>query len=74
SAGRSMDIAIEKMSIAEKLLAIQRLWNSLQQEEIRTPLVWLEHVLNEHLQALHEGQAGFSPLEEVAQRLRRPRA
>ncbi len=65
-----MDIAVEKMTIAEKLLAMERLWNSLQAEETFTPRDWHEQVLSERLQALRDGQVQFSPLEEVAERLR----
>ncbi len=65
-----MDIAVEKMTIAEKLLAMERLWNSLQAEETFTPPDWHEQVLSERQQALRDGQVQFSPLEEVAERLR----
>ncbi len=65
-----MDIAVEKMTIAEKLLAMERLWNSLQAEETFTPPDWHEQVLSERLQELRDGQVQFSPLEEVAERLR----
>jgi putative addiction module component (TIGR02574 family) len=68
--GIVMDIAVEKMTIAEKLLAMERLWNSLQAEETFTPPDWHEQVLSERLQALRDGQVRFSPLEEVAERLR----
>jgi putative addiction module component (TIGR02574 family) len=68
--GIVMDIAVEKMTIAEKLLAMERLWNSLQAEETFTPPDWHEQVLSERLQALRDGQVQFSPLEEVAERLR----
>jgi putative addiction module component (TIGR02574 family) len=65
-----MDIAVEKMTIAEKLLAMERLWNSLQAEETFTPPDWHQQVLSERLRALRDGQVQFSPLEEVAERLR----
>ncbi|MFM8477531.1 MAG: addiction module protein, partial [Planctomycetaceae bacterium] len=68
--GIVMDIAVEKMTVAEKLLAMERLWNSLQAEETFTPPDWHEQVLSERLQALRDGQVQFSPLEEVAERLR----
>jgi putative addiction module component (TIGR02574 family) len=64
-----MDIAVEKMTVAEKLLAMERLWNSLQAEETFTPPDWHEQVLSERLQALRDGQVQFSTLEEVAERL-----
>lgn len=68
--GIVMDIAVEKMTIAEKLLVMERLWNSLQAEETFTPPDWHEQVLGERLQALRDGQVQFSSLEEVAERLR----
>lgn len=35
--GRQMDIQIESMTTAEKLFAMERLWNSLQADEAFTP-------------------------------------
>ena len=70
--GRQMDIQIESMTTAEKLFAMERLWNSLQADEAFTPPDWHAQVLSERIQLFEDGQVRFSPLEEVAWRLRGP--
>ena len=63
------------MSLAEKLDVIERVWESLRQEEdkFESP-AWHETALREAKEAFASGKAKFSDWEEVKKRLRRKTA
>lgn len=66
-----MNLPISAMSTAEKLEAMEQLWLSLQVEGKYAPPQWHAEVLKRRQKRIENGEAVFSPLEEVAERLRR---
>jgi putative addiction module component (TIGR02574 family) len=58
---------IEKMTKAERLEAINMLWDSLD-DDIEPP-AWHKEVLEERMREIEEGKATFLTLEEMSRRL-----
>jgi len=64
---------IEKMSVAERLQAMEQLWESLQRhgDEIPSP-EWHSVVLTDRRKRAQLGEAKFLTLEQLRSRLRGP--
>lgn len=64
-------LPLDKMSTAEKLSAMERLWEDLcrKPEDVPSPK-WHGEVLSKREKMIREGKAGFSALEEAKNRLR----
>lgn len=69
---RTMSTAkIEKMSTREKLLAMERLWDSLRHEKQEPDsLGWHETVLAARKERLNSPEARFLTIEQVRERFR----
>jgi hypothetical protein len=69
-----MDLALplDEMTVAEKLQAIEILWDDLSRnpEDIPSP-PWHGEVLAERQRQIEEGQAKFIPLDEFRQSLQK---
>jgi hypothetical protein len=69
-----MDVVLplDKMTTAEKLQAIERLWDDLSRipEDVTSP-AWHEKVLADRMQRLRDGNSRFSELGEVRERIRK---
>ena len=59
-------VEISKMSIAERLQAIEALWNSLldNESEVESPQ-WHRDILEERKRKIEDGKAEFIVLEEL---------
>ncbi len=59
-------VEITKMSIAERLQAIEALWNSLldNESEVESPQ-WHRDILEERKRKIEDGKAEFIALEEL---------
>ena len=70
-AGVAIELEIEKMTLEEKLRALEALWADLSRNErnIQSP-PWHEQVLNEREQQVKSGQAKFESWEEAKRELR----
>lgn len=66
----SSDLDIDQMSIAEKLMLMERLWEELsrQPENLPSPQ-WHGDILAERAAAVREGRTSFIPWEEAKRRL-----
>ncbi|MFW6387518.1 MAG: addiction module protein [Thermodesulfobacteriota bacterium] len=61
---------IEKMSVHERLEAIEALWNSLDPDlcqEVETP-AWHKEVIEERVQKIRDNEAEYFSLEQLAAR------
>ena len=58
---------IEKMSVGEKLQAMEALWSALDDDEVEVP-AWHEPILKERLEALDGGQADGISLDDYKRR------
>ena len=68
-------LPLEKMSVPEKLDVMERVWESLrQQEEKFESPAWHEAALREAKAAFATGKAKFSDWDEAKKRLRRKTA
>ncbi|MFO0941245.1 MAG: addiction module protein [Pirellulales bacterium] len=62
----SSQIPIERMSVAEKLEAMELLWGSLRELPDQIPVPdWHREILDERQRRLESGQASVSSLEDV---------
>ena len=63
-------IPIDEMTIEDKLIAMERLWDNLRQnpESVPSP-VWHENVLSAREKQISEGSAKFSDLNEAKDRI-----
>ena len=63
---------INKMSLSERLHAMELLWDSLQNEngQIQSP-EWHENILTERLQKIKDGSAKFIKLKDLNKTLSR---
>jgi len=62
---------LKKMSVDEKLAAIEELWESLSDELADLPSPeWHESVLHQRKQEMDSGQARFLTIEELRNRYR----
>jgi putative addiction module component (TIGR02574 family) len=63
-------IALDKMSIEEKLQTMEALWDDLcQHEEALTVHDWQKEILEERERMVARGEATFSDWEEAKQRI-----
>lgn len=67
-------LRLDEMSVAEKMAAMERLWENIcsQAEQVPSP-AWHEELLAARAQRLREGKTGFSEIREVRERLRNAR-
>ena len=63
-------IPLDKMTVAEKLRALEEIWNDLQKtaEEIPSP-AWHADVLNARAERVREGSSRFSDWTEAKRRI-----
>ena len=67
-----MQLPLSSMTVAEKLDAMEQLWNSLQNDPVsESSPAWHEEILNERRQQMECGETVFSSFAEVADRLRK---
>lgn len=65
-----MDLPLSTMSTAEKLAAMEQLWNSLQSEVDSAPAPeWHAKILAERQARIDTGETSFSTIDEVRERL-----
>lgn len=68
-------LPLERMTLADKLALIERVWESLTQKNADfTSPAWHGELLQSRLAAVENGMVAFRPLDEVKQRLRSPTA
>lgn len=67
----SLDIALDQMSVSQKLALMERLWADLsrQPENIPSP-AWHGDVLAQRIASVREGRAEFVDWDEAKKRLR----
>jgi len=67
----SIDLPLDKMSVAEKLATMEAIWASLcnRPADVQSP-EWHEKVLAERTRRLESGEATVSRWDEAKQRLR----
>jgi hypothetical protein len=66
---------INKMSMAERLQTMERLWDSLRRSESELPSpAWHEKVLSQRKERAAHGDARFLTLDQLKMRLRGPEA
>jgi putative addiction module component (TIGR02574 family) len=67
----SVELSLETMSVQEKLLLMERLWDDLSRrpEEVPSP-AWHGDVLAARIAAVREGRTHFVDWEDAKQRLR----
>ncbi|HBE72488.1 MAG TPA: addiction module antitoxin RelB [Planctomycetaceae bacterium] len=68
-----MRIAVESMTTAEKLDAMEQLWVSLRSSPGYTPPDWHGEILAESSRKIESGEATFSPLDDVISRINQSR-
>jgi putative addiction module component (TIGR02574 family) len=67
----SMDLSLERMSIAEKLALMERLWDDLSRRPENVPSPpWHGDVLAERIAAVREGHTTFADWDNAKRRLR----
>lgn len=65
------DLPLEDLSVAEKLLLMERLWGELSRHPSDIPAPdWHGNLLEERAKAAQEGRTAFQDWEAVKQRLR----
>jgi hypothetical protein len=66
-----IELEIEKMTLEEKLRAMEALWADLSRKEqdIQSP-AWHEHILKEREERVKSGQEKFESWEEAKRELR----
>ena len=63
-------LAIDKMTIEEKLQTMEALWNDLCQHEEALPVHdWQKEILDERERLIEEGEAHFVDWEEAKKRI-----
>lgn len=63
-------IEIDRMTLAEKLLAMEMLWADLCRHEVDLPMLqWQKDILDEREQLIRDGQARFSDWETAKRRI-----
>jgi hypothetical protein len=68
-----MEIPIDSMTTAEKLVAMEQLWTSLQVQPDHVPPEWHSKVLAERQRKLDSAEVAFSTLDEVRERIGKQR-
>ena len=67
----SVALAIDRMTIAEKLMAMEALWDNLCRDEAQIPVPeWHKEVLDERRRQIETGEAGFVDWETAKARIR----
>ncbi|MGH7944772.1 MAG: addiction module protein [Opitutaceae bacterium] len=68
----SVSLPLKRMTLAQKMEVLERVWDSVRQEEDRfeSP-AWHEEVLAKRRRMVEGGKAKFSPWKEVKERIRR---
>jgi putative addiction module component (TIGR02574 family) len=67
----STDVSLDKMSVAEKLILMERLWDDLTRSPAHVPSPdWHGDVLAERIAAVREGRTEFVDWDPAKQRLR----
>lgn len=65
------NLSTDGMSVAEKLVLMERLWDDLSRRPEDVPLPqWHGDVLAERMRAVREGRSNFVPWDEAKRRLR----
>jgi hypothetical protein len=65
-------LAIDQMTIQEKLQAMEALWNDLCRHEENVPVQqWQKDILDERKKLIETGQARFTEWEEAKKRITR---
>jgi hypothetical protein len=63
-------IQIDQMTLAEKLLAMEALWDNLCRREEGIPMLqWHKELLDERERLIHDGQAQFTDWETAKRRI-----
>ncbi|MEO8494300.1 MAG: addiction module protein [Planctomycetota bacterium] len=67
----SLELSLETMTVQEKLVLMERLWDDLSRrpEAVPSP-AWHGDVLAERIAAVREGRTNFVDWDEAKQRLR----
>ncbi len=67
-----LSLNLDQMTVADKLAAMERLWEDLGRtpEAVPSPS-WHEEVLSAREKRVSEGKAAFAPLDEVKERIRK---
>jgi RNAse (barnase) inhibitor barstar len=66
----STTLALDEMTIEEKLRAMEALWDDLCQHEAALPVhQWQKEILDERAQLIERGEAQFSDWEEAKKRI-----
>jgi putative addiction module component (TIGR02574 family) len=67
----STELSLDKMTVAEKLALMERLWDDLSRrpENVPSPQ-WHGEVLAERIAAVREGRTAFVPWDDAKRRLR----
>ena len=61
---------IEKMSVSDRLEAIEKIWESISSEYIKSP-DWHRKILDSREEKVSSGKAKFLEMDEVKERLQR---
>ena len=65
-------LALDQMTVEEKLRAMEALWKSLSKQEDQVPVPdWHKQVLDERQRQIDAGEASFVSLEEMKERVRK---
>jgi putative addiction module component (TIGR02574 family) len=65
-------LPLDKMSVEEKLRALEQIWEALAQHEDELPVPdWHKKVLDQRQRQIESGEAKFVPLEEFKERVRK---
>lgn len=64
-----MNLQVNSMTTAEKLAAMEQLWESLQSQHDLSPPEWHAEILQKRNEKIAGGEVTFSTLEEVRTRL-----
>lgn len=65
-------LPLDKMSVEEKLRALEQIWQALSKDESQLPVPdWHKKVLDERQRQIESGEAKFIPLEEFKDRVQK---
>jgi putative addiction module component (TIGR02574 family) len=67
----SSDVSIDHLTVADKLLLMERLWEDLSRQPQDIPVPdWQKEILSERIASVREGRATFQDWDEAKKRLR----
>jgi putative addiction module component (TIGR02574 family) len=67
----SADVSIDHLTVADKLLLMERLWEDLSRHPEDIPIPdWHKEILSERIASVREGRAKFQDWDEAKKRLR----